>query len=85
MQRGPGGIGIQLQQAREARGLSIAEMAATTRISERAILAIERENVHLLPGGIFRPDVHTLPMPMRSVWTLPTVFVTTCSTSRTTT
>ena len=54
MQRGPGGIGIQLQQAREARGLSIAEIAATTRISERAILAIERERFHLLPGGIFR-------------------------------
>ena len=54
MQQGVSGLGERLQHAREARGLSIADVAGTTRMSERAILAIDRERFHLLPGGIFR-------------------------------
>src|SRR5690242_20062477 len=48
------GLGPLLHEAREARGLSISAVGAATRISERALLAMERERFHLLPGGIFR-------------------------------
>ena len=48
------GLGPLLRAAREARGLTISDVAAATRISERALLAMERERFHLLPGGIFR-------------------------------
>jgi len=54
MQSAASGLGLQLQKAREARGLTIAHVAAATRISERALQAIERERFHLLPGGVFR-------------------------------
>jgi hypothetical protein len=37
-----------------SKGLTIADVAAATRISERALQAIERERFHLLPGGVFR-------------------------------
>jgi cytoskeletal protein RodZ len=48
------GLGRQLQRARESRGLTIAEVAAATKISERALQAMECERFDLLPGGIFR-------------------------------
>ena len=54
MQSPASGLGLQLQRARETRGLTIADVAAATRISERALQAIERERFHLLPGGVFR-------------------------------
>ena len=54
MQSPSSGLGLQLQRAREARGLTIADVAAATRISERALQAIERDRFHLLPAGIFR-------------------------------
>lgn len=54
MRRPETGIGERLRLAREARGLTVADVAATTRISTRALLAIELERFHDLPGGIFR-------------------------------
>jgi cytoskeletal protein RodZ len=48
------GLGLQLKQAREARGLSIGDVAAVTRISERGLEAIERERFDRLPDGLFR-------------------------------
>jgi cytoskeletal protein RodZ len=54
MQHTASGLGLRLQAAREAKGLTIAEVASVTRISERSIQAMERERFHTLPGGIFR-------------------------------
>ena len=54
MRRSHAGLGQRLQLAREARGLTVADVAATTRISTRALLAIEQERFDDLPGGIFR-------------------------------
>jgi cytoskeletal protein RodZ len=47
-------LGQRLRLAREAKGLTIADVAATTRISSRALRAIEQERFNELPGGIFR-------------------------------
>ena len=46
--------GQRLRLAREARGLTVVDVAATTRISTRGLLAIEQERFNELPGGIFR-------------------------------
>jgi cytoskeletal protein RodZ len=54
MPRPVAGLGQRLQCAREAQGLTIVDVAATTRISTRALLAIEQERFNELPGGIFR-------------------------------
>jgi cytoskeletal protein RodZ len=47
-------IGLRLRQAREARGLSLRDIAATTKISMSALKAIEENNLSKLPGGLFR-------------------------------
>jgi hypothetical protein len=47
-------LGRRLREAREARGSTIAEIAAVTKISSRALAAIEREAFDDLPSGIFR-------------------------------
>lgn len=46
-------LGEKLQQAREARGTTIAEVAEQTRISPLYIEAIENNDFRTLPGGIF--------------------------------
>ena len=46
-------FGGKLRQAREARGISVRQIAATTRISVAALDALERNDVSKLPGGIF--------------------------------
>lgn len=46
-------IGARLKQARESRGLSLRQVAATTKIAPVALEAIERGEVSRLPGGIF--------------------------------
>jgi hypothetical protein len=52
---GPGhALGHRLREAREARGWSFADVAAVTKISSRALAAIEREAFDELPHGIFR-------------------------------
>lgn len=46
-------LGEKLRQAREERGISIAEVAEQTRISPHYIQSIEEDNYKTLPGGIF--------------------------------
>jgi cytoskeletal protein RodZ len=46
-------LGEKLQQAREERGTTIAEVAEQTRISPLYIEAIENNDYRILPGGIF--------------------------------
>jgi cytoskeleton protein RodZ len=48
-----GDFGAALRQAREARGITLRQIAATTKISVHALEAIERNDVSKLPGGIF--------------------------------
>jgi hypothetical protein len=49
-----GDLGRRIRAAREARGATIADIAATTKISSRALAAIEREAFDQLPAGVFR-------------------------------
>ena len=46
-------FGTFLRQAREQRGLSLQELAVTTKISARVLEALERNDPSKLPGGIF--------------------------------
>lgn len=46
-------IGLRLRQAREARGITLHDIAATTKISLIALKAIEENNLSQLPGGLF--------------------------------
>ena len=46
-------LGEKLQQAREARGISISEVAENTRISPLYLTSIENNDYRTLPGGIF--------------------------------
>jgi cytoskeleton protein RodZ len=47
------GVGRRLRQARETRGLSMAQVAASTKIPVRQLAALEAEEYDALPGGIF--------------------------------
>jgi cytoskeletal protein RodZ len=47
------GVGRRLRQAREARGLSVGEVATRTKIPTRQLAALEAEDYGKLPGGIF--------------------------------
>jgi cytoskeletal protein RodZ len=46
-------FGTFLRQAREKRGVSLQQVAATTKISARVLDALERNDPRKLPGGIF--------------------------------
>jgi cytoskeletal protein RodZ len=46
-------LGASFKQARQAKGISLDQIATETRISSRFLAAIESEEFHLLPGGIF--------------------------------
>src|SRR4051794_5598315 len=46
-------FGGKLRQARERRGVSLRQIAASTKISVSALEALERNDVSKLPGGIF--------------------------------
>ncbi len=46
-------LGEKLRQAREARGISISEVAEQTRISSQYLEGIEADDYRTLPGGIF--------------------------------
>jgi len=46
-------LGNRLKQAREARGVSLNEIATATKISPVALEALERNDYSRLPGGIF--------------------------------
>ena len=47
------GFGDHLRQAREARKITLQEIAASTKIGSRALQALEDEQFDQLPGGIF--------------------------------
>lgn len=49
----PAGIGPQLRAAREARGLTIEQVAAETRIPQRHLIAIEAGDFAKLPGRTY--------------------------------
>ena len=46
-------FGGRLRQARERRGVSLRQIAASTKISAAALEALERNDISKLPGGIF--------------------------------
>src|SRR6187402_615118 len=46
-------FGGKLRLARERRGISLRQIAASTKISVAALEALERNDVSKLPGGIF--------------------------------
>ena len=46
-------VGVSLKAAREAQGLSIAEVAQSLKFAPRQIEALEQERFELLPGGTF--------------------------------
>src|SRR5438093_1084787 len=46
-------FGSSFKSARETKGISIDQIPSEPRISTRFLLAIENEQFHLLPGGIF--------------------------------
>ncbi|MEO6223997.1 MAG: helix-turn-helix transcriptional regulator [Vicinamibacterales bacterium] len=46
-------FGTQLKQARENRGMSLKQLAASTKISVSVLDALERGDFPRLPGGIF--------------------------------
>lgn len=46
-------FGTQLKEARETRGLSLQQVAASTKISVSVLEALERGDFPRLPGGIF--------------------------------
>lgn len=47
-------IGFRLRQARETRGLTLRDIAASTKISMTALVAMEHNDFARLPGGVFR-------------------------------
>jgi len=48
-----GDLGTALRQARESRGLSLAQITRTTKIPTAVLEALERNDGSALPGGIF--------------------------------
>lgn len=48
-----GAFGTRLKQAREARGVSLRQIADRTKLSMVALEALERDDISRLPGGIF--------------------------------
>jgi cytoskeletal protein RodZ len=50
---GAPGIGAQLRKEREARGLSLEQVAAETRIPQRHLVAIEEDDFSKLPGRTY--------------------------------
>jgi cytoskeleton protein RodZ len=46
-------VGVRLREAREKRGVSLRQIANTTRISVMSLEALERSDLSRLPGGIF--------------------------------
>ncbi len=48
-----GSFGEKLRREREARGVTLDEIAKVTKIGTRSLKALEDENFSILPGGIF--------------------------------
>ena len=52
-ERSSGGFGARLRDARERRGMSLRQIANTTKIAVSVLEALERNDISKLPGGIF--------------------------------
>jgi cytoskeletal protein RodZ len=50
-------FGEDLRMERMARGMSLEEITAVTKISQRHLVALEEGNFRLLPGGIFSKGI----------------------------
>lgn len=48
-----GAFGDRMRREREMRGVTLEEISESTKISKRALQALEEEDFDLLPGGIF--------------------------------
>jgi hypothetical protein len=48
-----GTLGESLRRARQQRGLTVPQIAATTRIPVRLLEALERDDTHATPGGMY--------------------------------
>ena len=46
-------FGSRMRHTREQRGVSLRQIAQTTKLSVRALEALERNDISRLPGGIF--------------------------------
>jgi cytoskeletal protein RodZ len=53
VEKGGADFGLKMKRAREERGVSLRQIADITKISVRALEALERNDVSRLPGGIF--------------------------------
>lgn len=53
MAHGAVDFGTRMKRAREARGISLRQIATATKISVGALEALERNDISRLPGGIF--------------------------------
>src|SRR6266545_3089497 len=51
--RTPGDFGSKLREARERRGITLRQIANTTKIAASVLDALERNDISRLPGGIF--------------------------------
>ncbi len=51
--KGVGDFGAKMKRAREARGISLRQVADITKIAVSALEALERDDISRLPGGIF--------------------------------
>jgi cytoskeletal protein RodZ len=51
------GFGETLRKEREARGVALEAITKVTKISNRHLLALEREQFQALPGGVFNKGI----------------------------
>jgi cytoskeletal protein RodZ len=52
-----GNFGDDLRMERVSRGIALEDIAATTKISQRHLIALEQERFRLLPGGILSKGI----------------------------
>lgn len=52
-----GSFGDDLKKAREAKKVTLEQIAAATKITTRYLQAVEREDFDKLPGGVFRKSI----------------------------
>jgi cytoskeletal protein RodZ len=52
-----GSFGEDLKKAREAKGVALEAIAASTKITTRYLQAVEQERFDQLPGGVFRRSI----------------------------
>jgi len=56
----PATLGEALRRARQHRGLTIQQINATTKIPVRHLEALERDDIHVIPGGMYlRAEIRT--------------------------